>query len=272
MSVSFLLVSCCLEPSRLDVLKQVVANLQNEASEIVSSVTVFDNASTQPGVAELLCDTFKNVYVSEQNVGYWTAVDWWLTHINKNQPEFTYIIESDMIHYDFHKFWKAENFLKSNKEIGAVRLHEYSVKNKHIYNKDAPHPDSRKSMWVSHNNKVTNKPIIIDSSLAVDDIHPANFLTHLPALNRYETLVRAFATLRDFSEFNEVDFQRLYHNEYQINSICDGGIFHCDLGSHSSNTVTGSWTSPDKLKQMGYLLTRYASIKQPNKYNVHRLK
>lgn len=136
--VSFLLVTCCLDESRANVLTDVVKNLSSQYDGDEDDLTVFDNSSTIIGTHELLTNTFKNVYVADVNVGYWSAIDWWLESIEHKQPKYTYIIESDMIHYDFHKIWDAAKLLTNNDQIGSVRLHEYSVENWHLYNKDNP--------------------------------------------------------------------------------------------------------------------------------------
>ena len=268
--VEFLLVTCCLEPSRAEVLQLVVDNMKQAMPDVIDHITVFDNASTQPKIGELLTSTFKHVYVADKNVGYWSAVDWWLAHIAPSTPKYTYIIESDMIHYDFDKFWLAANFLDNHPDIGAVRLHEYSVENKHLYNKDILVPGSRTDIWQSHTNKVTQKPITV-SSESVAGIHTTNFLTQLPALNRYNTMCRVFHRLGSMPNFIEPDFQRFYHDEFPLNAILDGGVFHCNPGSVNARVVTGSWTSPKSLHQMGYMGTRQGLIVPPSQYNVTKV-
>lgn len=268
MNISFLFVTCCLEQSRSDVLPDVVANILEQAPELKEQLIVFDNGSTQPGVRTLLCDSFKNVFGCETNVGYWTAIDWWLS--NCVNFEYTYIIESDMMHYQFNRIYQCESYLDKNPQIGAVRLHEYSVANRHLYNKDIPHADSRRTLWLSHTNKVNNKPVAIE--YGEGDIWNASFLTQLPALNRSATMKRAFAKLHELNSFCELDFQRFYYDEYQVNAILDGGLFNCPLSSYGSKTLTGSWSSEAELRSVGYKSTRYARIIPSSQYKVTSLK
>jgi hypothetical protein len=271
MNVEFLFVTCCLEPSRVEILKEVIANLKINASDVCDSITVFDNASNQPDVESRLIENFKNVYVASRNVGYWTAIDWWLNKMRSDPPQYTYIIESDMIHYDFNRIWDAKRFLDENTDIGAVRCHEYSIENAHLYNKDIPLKNSRCKIWQSHTNKISGKPVQIDKTRGYELIYPASFLTQLPALNRYKTMLSVFDRLRELPNFSELDFQRMCYEAYPLNAIIDGGIFHCDPGAWGSRTVTGSWSPPEELAKTGYQNTRYASIVQPNQYTVTRV-
>ena len=101
-----------------------------------------------------------------------------------------------------------------------------------------------------------------------EKIFTSNFLTQLPALNRYEMMKKSFLKLlnKDFSEF---DFQKFCYEQYQINAILDGGIFNADMTSWGKNTITGSWTDENLLKQIGYCNTRFSNIK--NNINVSKL-
>lgn len=267
MNVGFLLVTCCLEETRHQILQSVIKNLKTEAPEIFAHLVVFDNSSSHPETLDLLSKSFLNVYVSERNVGYWTAIDWWLS---QQTCEFTYIIESDMMHWNFERFWIAKKFLESRSHVGSVRLHEYDVKNKHLYNKDIPARDSRRTVWQSHTNKITGRPVEIQPE-SFDGIYETNFLTQLPALNRCDTMKRVFNNLREKDKFTELDFQREYHQEYQVTGIVDGGIFNSDLGSKDAGTITGSWGNGDVLLRLGYHTTRTASITRPERYKVNKV-
>ena len=267
--LAVLLVTCCLEPTRAQVLHQVLDNLREQAPELRSSLCVFDNASTEPGTEARLSGQYDHVFRADRNVGYWSAIDWWLSHIEAGQPDYTYIIESDMIHFNFNGIWTATAFLDRNPTVGAVRLHEYSVEHKHLYNKDAPVPGSRRSLWQSHTNKVTGEPVVLVP--ADPPIYLANFLTQLPALNRYVTMRRTFDTLRQMPHFSELDFQRMCHNEYPQNAIMDGGIFHCNLNPYGAPGITGSWTDPGTLQALGYQTTRTATIVPRDKYIVTKV-
>lgn len=269
MSTAFLLVTCCLERSRSEILAKVIANLQEQAPELSSTLTVFDNASSEVGTIDVLCDCFNNVYRSDRNVGYWSAVDWWLEHLSDDPPTFTYIIESDLIHYNFDRLKLCEEFLKTHDDVGSVRLHEYSVSKRHLYDKDRPRNDSIRGLWQSHTNKVTGKPISFEQS--TDDIWSTTFLTQLPALNRYQTMKEVFDSLRHMQQFTEIDFQRLYWQRYAKTAILDGGIFHANLSAYDlRDVITGSWTNEVELRRLGYQTTRVANIMSKDQYTVTR--
>ena len=267
MKIAFLLVTCCLERSRSEILAQVIGNLQKQAPEIQPVLDVFDNASTEEGTIDVLKDCFSNVYQADHNVGYWTAVDWWLQHLTVDPPAYTYVIESDMMHYDFNKIWTCADYLDVHPDVGAVRLHEYSIENYHLYNKDKPLPNSRRNLWQSHTNKVTGNDVqLIEPTKG--DVWETTFLTQLPALNRYETLRDVFAELGTLEGFIEPDFQRLYWQRFQKTGILDGGIYHCDLNTYGTKTITGSWTNPAELERLGYQATRAGRIMPRESYTV----
>jgi len=269
MTIACLLVTCCLEPSRSQILAEVVGNLQEQAPDLGPRLTVFDNASTEVGTIDVLRDCFEQVYQSDRNVGYWSAIDWWLRHLEADPPTYTYIIESDMIHYGFNKLQACAEYLDVNSDVGSIRLHEYSVAERHLYNKDKPRTDSRRNLWQSHTNRVTGKAVKMDHSSG--DIWSTTFLTQLPALNRFATMKEVFAELRARPRFSELDFQELYWQRYQRTGIVDGGIFHCNLNHYGTKSVTGSWTSESELKRLGYQTTRLASITPQDQYTVTRI-
>lgn len=278
---AILLVTCCMERTRYEIVKQVFENIRTQCPpEWRDQILVFDNASTYLGAGELL-STFNNVYRSDRNVGYWSAIDWWLQHLVDTSPvmvndgiytpRYTYIIESDMIHYGASQLQAAVKTLDQHPEIGACRLHQYDVSNMHLYNKDVPRSDSHRNLWQSHTNKVTGQPIV-HSRIDESEFWRTNFLTQLPALNRFDALKRCFDALGKFERFTELDFQRMYHDLYPENSILNGGIFDCNLNPHGSGQVTGSWTDPRTLSQLGYQSTRFASITPRDQYTVTRVR
>lgn len=270
MSVQFLLVTCCLEESRTKILQHVVESMKVEAPELMDTCVVFDNASNMPGTVELLTSNFKHVHRSNKNVGYWSAIDWWLDHVADKQPKYTHIIESDTIYYGFGRLWTCAKYLEDHPDVGSVRLHRYSVANRHLYDKDRPRSDSDRSIWQSHFNKISKHPVTLQNP--ENDVWETTFLTQLPALNRYQTMVDVFAELRTIPKFSELDFQRLYWNRFQKTGILDGGLLHADLGADFAGpTITGSWTPPQKLQQIGYQPTRFATIIPRDQYIVTAL-
>lgn len=256
-NVQILLVTCCLEESRQSLLEQVVDNLKTYQSYLNDNFTVFDNTSTISSTLPTLQSLTSNICVSEKNVGYWSAIYWWLKQLPED-TKYTYIIESDMIHYALDKLHESIAFLDKHDDVGSVRQHVYSVVDKHLYNKDVPRQDSKRSLWQSHTNKVTNKKVTFEH--ADGNLWKTTFLTQLPALNRYEQMLSVFNQLQVLEKFTELDFQRLYAEKYQYTGIYDGGIFHCDLNPYGTKVVTGSWTDQSKLANIGYKQTRYDKI------------
>lgn len=267
-STDILFVTCCLEKSRSDIVSCVIDNIVEQVpEEIRSRITVFDNASTDPEIVKKLRFTFRHLYQSSTNVGYWSAIDWWLSR--DSEAKYTYIIESDMFHYSFKRIGKCEQFLDQNPDVGSMRLHEYIVAERHLYDKDRPRDDSRRSLWQSHTNKVTGKPVKLSD--CGDDIWTTTFLTQLPALNRRSVMKDVFAELRPLERFTELDFQSKYWQRHQRTGILDGGAFHCNVNPYGTVGITGSWTPEAELRQIGYRPTRQASIVPLNEYTVTRI-
>lgn len=266
---AILLVTCCLEQSRYELVKQVFDNIKTQCPpDWKSRITVFDNASTFLSSEEIL-NTVDNVYRCDRNVGYWTAIDWWLESLKSDPPVYTYVIESDMMHYGAYHLDECVKFLDRHPNLGGMRLHEYSVENFHLYNKDEPRPDSKRNLWQSHTNKVTGQSINLQR--VEGSFWSTNFLTQLPALNRYQALKTVFNQLHDRGQFTELDFQHAYHDMYPNIAIHDGGIFNCDLNPYGTPGITGSWTSAQDLQKIGYQSTRFATIVPRDQYMVTRL-
>ena len=270
-NIDFLLVTCSMEQSRFEILKKVVDNLKKEAPEILEKICVFDNASKIIETQKLLKDNFSNVYISNKNVGYWSAINWWLKNIQTKK--YTYIIESDMMHYNFSKLYNCEKYLDMFDDIGSVRLHEYDVNLKHLYNKDKPVRDSRKNIWQSHTNKKTNKPIEFIDSISIYDsvLWKTTFLTQLVSLNRSSTIKNCFESLSKLDKFSELDFQKLYWDHYNYTGILDKGIFNVDDACWGTSNITGSWTSKDVLEKIGYQETRNSKIVNLNEFLVTKI-
>lgn len=271
MKTALLLVSCCLEESRTVVLEHTVQSLKEQFVDGYRSIHVFDNASTDEQALKLLRRSFETVIRSDRNVGYWTAVSCFLDALANHDtpPEYVYIIESDMIHYDVSRFQECTTVLDENPDVGSVRLHQYDVANCHLFDKDNPRPDSKRNLWQSHTNKISGEPVKL--SRLTENVWSSTFLTQLPALNRFKTMLDVFETLKTMPTFSELDFQRLYWKRYQKTAILDGGMFHCDLNAYGTDSITGSWTDPTRLKQLGYQTTRQASITPSDQYTVQLL-
>lgn len=261
-----LLVTCALERSRSSLLHSVNENLTRFPG-LTQDLTVFDNCSTYPGTVHELVKHYGSIYRADHNVGYWTAIDWWLNSGIVDHCDHLYVIESDMIHY-VDRLAECAAALDAETLMGSVRLHEYNVSKRHLYDKDRPLPDSRRNLWQSHTNKVTGKPVSFVK--ASGDVWYSTFLTQLPALNRRTCMQEVFSVLRTMDQFDELDFQREYWKHYQMTGVLDGGMFNCDMNPYGSKAVTGSWTSEAELRQLGYAPTRKARIVPRSEYSVSK--
>lgn len=268
-TVAALLVTCCLEDSRAAILDSVLLNLQEQAPELKATLSVFDNASTVPGTADRLRACYDNVWSSSRNVGFWTAIDWWLRDLaRRGAPDYTYVIESDMLHYGFPRLYDCMAYLDSRPDVGGVRLHEYSVKERRLYDKDRPVRGSRRDVWRSHTNSTTGERVELAHD--VGDFYLTNFNAHVPALNRFEAMRRTFEGLRAMPRFSERDFQRLYHGIHPSMAVLDGGVWH-DRLAHNGSGALGSYTHPSILASVGYESARGSRIIDPSEYNVAKL-
>lgn len=267
-TVAHLLVTCCRDQTRAEVLNKVLANLADQAPALHETLTVFDNASTVAGTVGVLRDRYTNVYQSDRNVGYWTAIDWWLTRLADDPPTYCYIIESDVTHYAFDRLARCAAYLDERPHVGGVRVHEYHVADARLYDKDRPVRGSRRNAWRSHTNTVTRQRVTVQHD--ADGVYLTSFNAHLPGLNRYDMLVEAFDRLRLMPSFTEHDFHRVCYDRYPSIALLDGGIWHDDLAYNGSGTV-GSFLPAAELARLGYQSSRVSSIVPSGEYTVSRV-
>lgn len=275
----FVMVTCSLDETRAAVLEKVVANVVQKCIPVrpsmLDNLLVVDNASTVPGTRELLASCFRHVYAVDRNVGYWTAVDWALREgpalLGRGDYRYVYVIESDMVHYDFHRLPDAESFLTLNPDIGAVRCQEFSISERALYDKNKPLPQSRRWAWQSHTHRFTGRPISHWPSTS-PGVYETDFLTQLPALNRLSIIKAAFKELSCHDSFDETDLQRFCFEHHTVNALLDGGIYHARLGTDVDGPcVTGSWSPQSVLQATGYRATRTGWIDPPDTYCVTRV-
>lgn len=272
-----ILVTCCVEQSRQDVLEKVVQSLKDEQARtgvnIEDDLLVFDNGSSLSSTHELLDSAFnKNLYKSPENLGYWSALNWIfeeyakrnLGDLNKRDYEYVYIIESDHFHYAIDKLDQAEAALNKYAHLGSVRLQEYSVNERHLYNKNMPVANARRYAWVSHVNAITNQSVKLSPLGSGTDVYESNFLTCLHSMNRLNTMLKVFKQLSQLKSFSERDFQRMYHDDYKTIGQLDGGVFHAKLGFTPDNprALSGSWSK--NVTDVGYRTTRIDRIQEYN--------
>ena len=281
--VEILLVTCCLEQSRWDVLQPVVNAMQEHLIPYVNqdNVTVFDNASTVLDTIPFLKNVFSHIYYVDKNIGYWSAIYWWLKTLEKSprQPKYVYIIESDLVHFEaaHQRLLSCLEFLDKHENYGSIRLYEWTFAERHLYDKDHPVEGSKRNAWRSHINSVTKKRVEIFETPS-PLIYGTTFLTQLVAINRYTHILSAFEQLATRKQFSEPDFQRLYYescmssmNKQPLTGIVEGGLFHCNLATYGTRTVTSSYTTANNLSQLGYFATRISNIIPRDQYVVTKL-
>jgi len=257
----YLMVTCCREPTRLAILQNVVQNFKEQFSDnFQRDLIVFDNASNDETVA-LLKDTFQNVYRSEVNVGLWNAIDWTLQNHEQvlgRAYKFIHVMESDHRYYDPDKLVVCERVLTTS-QATAIKCHDYSVKNRHLYDKDRQQEGSHTDCWIRHTNVVTGKPVTLDLFTQDEgaDIYTTNFLVNLHNVLRIDAMKQVFDKLRAMDNFDEQSFQREFHQLNACTLLLDGGCFDMTFGDKHKlkQTMMGSGNNGDAFSRAGYAET-----------------
>lgn len=263
--ILYLLVTCTLEESRMFALYEVVKNLKEMPDQsFLDHLILFDNASTIPESDALVKSYFKNVYKSDTNVGFWSAIKWTLENHESllgRGYKYIYVIESDMIHTNdaFQRLEHCEKFMDRHDNVGLVRLEEFSVAERHLYDKRNQRPDSKKYAWVAQDNFITKKRVEFTPEDDEHRIFLCNFLAKIPTLTRVDAMKTIFSRLALLEGFNEMAFQQYYHDLYTTNALLDGGIFHSKLGNDNDVTLKGSYVGEEGRK-VGYRETRSDKI------------
>lgn len=275
-----ILVTCCLEPTRTKILEKVAENIL-ECGIPLNDLIVIDNASTDPR-ARTIISRFKNVYVCDKNYGFWSAVNWVLRsheEILGRTYDFVYVIESDMMHYDYPAIVNAERMLDLYFDIGSVRLQEFSVSEASLYDKLIPQPSSRRWAWVRLMNYFTYErayfervPEFFHPTPQHKHMYKTNLAPQVPALNRMSFMKRAFELLQEKKNIAERDFQEIYftHFPYKQTGLLDGGIFNTKE-AFEMNAVAGSFSEAKELAEIGYKLTRFDQMTHPDTMSVNPL-
>lgn len=263
-STLYLLVTCSMDEGREYLACQVCKNLEAENSghNFTEDLIVFDNASLYERHFESIPKDAKLIK-SDRNVGYWSAINWVLRHYKKimgRDYDYIYIIESDLIHRDMKRLDYCEDFLINNPNVGGIRTQNFSVKFKVFYNKKYHWiPFVNKSSLVSQKNPITGDSVWFDLVNKDAKIYLTNFHAKLPSLNRVHAMKKVFKKLEAKKNITEFDFMKLYFKEYPLMGILDGGLYKM-LSSIETSYVSGSYSTYDQLKKIGYSNTRIDEI------------
>ena len=249
-----------MDKTRCDLACKVAENLvsQNVAHPFFADFLVFDNASRFEDHL-LTFPSEVTVVRSNRNIGYWSAINWTLTHYTElfgRSYAYIYIIESDLEHRNMFRLAACERFLDEYSEVGGVRTQEFSVKWRMLYDKRYHwSPFVRRHSLVSQNNAITGERVWFKGVDGYNHICLTNFHAKLPALNRLDSLTKVFADLSKQENITELDFMHLYYNLHPVMALLDGGIYRM-LSYSETNHVSGSYSSPQQLAEVGYYDTR----------------
>lgn len=247
------LVTCCMEPSRTKVLRDVVQNMNEQYVNVGRELFVFDNASSDPETIDILKNLRCPIYRASRNVGYWSAIRWCLQSLPRS--DFTYFIESDEMHYDYASLIECEDFLRDAEDVASVRLEEFSVGESHLYDKSRPIPESRRHAWTTLRHPLTGKNTVF--SRATGRIYRTDLPPKLCGLNRRSMMEDVFDHLAQFPQISERDFQKRYYHHFEETALIDGGIFNVPTTYES---LAGSYVTPEQAAATGYQPTRISKI------------
>ncbi|WP_227818025.1 hypothetical protein [Nitrogeniibacter aestuarii] len=270
----FLLVTCSRDASRRDLALQVCDNLVDRlgALDLLDRLVVFDNASTFPEHLDGLPDAV-HVCRSDTNLGYWTAIQWVLDHLDQfafEGMDFIYMIESDLYHSDFSALHSCEQLLDQHPELSSVRTQEFSVGQRWRYDKRLKFlPFHKERSHIALKNAITGekawfKRVKDQNGLFISNLHPK-----LPALHRIGDLRTVFEQLRTYDAFAESDFFAEMMKRHELIGVLDGGIFWSLISwSDRDRVVSGSYGNAKQLETTGYQATRHSKI---NDYGAARI-
>lgn len=257
MKICYLLVTCSREKTRQTMLEKVVSSLKNQDcwDNWEENFYVFDNDSTFQGSKDYLRSEFRKVFFAKENYGYWSAVNWFCRFALEKEYEYVYVLESDCIHYGIERLDDAIRLMNERPDIGMVRTADFSIENKHLYDKSKRYSNSHTCDWFVHFNVFTNEHArFIPTS--VKSVFETNLVAKVCGLHRVSSLKDALSRLDGW--FVEVDFQREYHELHSINAIMDGGIYNSSP-AYEPNVIAGSLVK-EKVDSNGYRKTREGFI------------
>ena len=259
-----LLVTCCIEPTRFDVLKQVVASLESEKTtkdvDITDNLWVIDNGS-QEEPKKFIAEHFSKVFWAEKNYGFWSAINWFLDFLNREHPgefEYIHIIESDHVFFALEKLLTCEDALDKYPTIGSIRCQEFVVSEAHLYDKDRQSSQSRSYAWVRQIDWDGTRISFTHENEEMQ-LYSSKLVPLLHSVNRLNAMNYAFKHLAKMTKFSEQDFQKLYREQYYVSGLIDGGLFHTKLTWNSPN-LSASWSPVEQRNGVGYRDTRHDFI------------
>jgi hypothetical protein len=266
-----------MEKTRFDVLEKVVENLvEQKDKSFFDTLIVWDNNSQYPGTLELLKKHFPIVLQAQNNVGLWSGIHWMLHNYKNHIPrdlKYAYTIESDCLHYDLEQMPYCEQVLDDHKDIGSIRCQEFSISEKHLYDKNRQSKDSRRYAWVTQTNSVTGAPVTFTKIDGYNDrMYKSNFLAQIPNLNRIRPMRDILDELEKKGPFCEQDFRARYHDLYPDLCVLDGGMWESKLGAFYESTITASFSPVDAVKKAGYRTTRQATMDPLESFSVELIK
>ena len=273
--IFFILITCSLEEKRSLVFDKVSNNLAeiDRDFKILKNLIAFDNASTQISTIDNL-KNYPNAFQSSKNIGYWSALNWCLNeriNVLKRDFKYVYIIESDMLHFDFWKLEEAVNYLEENQDVGTVRTQKFSVAFKPFFSKG-----NILSMFthdaINLNAFPSGKKSWFEKSKKHKHIYRSNIHGKLVGLNRLDNLLNIFERLQKKEKVSEEDFFILASSNYKYSAIIDGGIFTDKLASRlqMGSVPMGSYNALTNNLTSEYRATRKDKIINSG-FDVHRL-
>lgn len=269
-STLYVLITCCLEPGRKEILERVVDNLTSQAefNELNSKLIVFDNASTVPGTVELLTP-FANVFQSDRNIGYWTALRWVAHHYEQyvGKQRYIYSIESDCIHTKIERLADCEQLLEQRNDVSMVRTQEFIVAERHLYDKNRPRQGSRVYAWQSQTNRFRNEHV--EFKQLDENLYLSNFTPVVCGLNRLPVFTDVLDQLAAMPKISEADFMGKVDAQFPFTAVYDGGLFHSQLSFANMDIVAGSRPNTHV---PGYRSTQQDRIDPDGTYTITKVK
>lgn len=238
-------------------LRAVVESFKShpEWSEWEKDFYVFDNQSSYGNTQDFLKSQFKNVFLSEENYGYWSAVNWFCNWAKQKGYEAVYITESDCVHFNLEQLSSAISLLENDRSVGMVRTQEFSVANKHFYDKSQRLPESKTCEWFQQYNVFTGQSAIF-SQTQFENVYLVNLVAKVCGLHRIDAMIEVLSKLP--VAFTEVDFQRIFYSKFTQNAILDGGMYNTTL-SYAPEAMAGSFVQGE-INASGYRRTREGFI------------